>query len=179
MLSTILIVLAVVVVLLLIFISTRPDNFRVTRSATIAAAPAIVFAHVNDLHKWQAWSPWAKMDPNAKNTFEGPAAGNGAIFRWAGNNKVGEGSMTIMESRPAELVQIKLEFLKPFKGTNTAEFTFQAEGQQTRVTWSMFGKSNFLNKAFVLIMNCDKMIGGQFEKGLADLKAIAEAESKK
>jgi hypothetical protein len=114
------------------------------------------------------------MDPVCKNTFEGAAAGTGAIFIWAGNKKVGEGRMTITESRPSELIRIKLEFLKPFKATNTAEFTFKSQGNQTLVTWSMSGKNNFMGKAFGLFVNCDKMVGGDFEKGLAAMKSVAE-----
>lgn len=112
------------------------------------------------------------MDPAAKNSYAGVPSGEGAMFSWAGNNKVGEGRMTLMESRPNELIRIKLEFLKPFQATNTAEFTFQPAGNGTQVTWSMSGRNNFMAKAFVLIMNCDKMIGGEFEKGLANLKDV-------
>ena len=116
------------------------------------------------------------MDPNAKEVHEGPAAGAGAKMSWSGNNKVGEGSMTITESRPNDFVRFRLEFLKPFAATNTAEFTFKPQGNQTVVTWSMFGHNNFMGKAMGLIMNCDKMVGGQFEKGLAQLKSVAETE---
>jgi hypothetical protein len=140
----------------------------------ISTPPEKIFPHVNDLHQWEAWSPWAKMDPACKNTFEGSPAGTGAIFSWAGNKKVGEGRMTILESQPDQLIRIKLEFFKPFKATNTAEFIFKPEGNQTIVTWSMFGKNNFMGKAFGLIMNCDKMVGGDFEKGLAAMKSVAE-----
>ena len=116
-----------------------------------------------------------KLDPAVKNTFEGPSAGTGAIFRWAGNNKVGEGNMTITESRPNELIRLDLEFLKPFKDNNTAEFTFKPDGSQTAVAWSMSGKKNFMFKAMGLFMDTDKMVGGDFEKGLAALKAVAES----
>jgi hypothetical protein len=148
------------------------------RSASVSAPAPTVFAQVNDFHKWEAWSPWAKLDPAAKATFEGPSAGIGAIFRWAGNKEVGEGSMTITESRPSDLIRIKLEFLKPFAATNRAEFTFKPQGDQTVVTWSMEGKNNFMAKAFCLFMNMDKMVGSQFEKGLANMKALAEAAPK-
>ncbi|HTQ52079.1 MAG TPA: SRPBCC family protein [Candidatus Acidoferrales bacterium] len=174
MLMTILISLAVIVVLLLILVATRPSDFRVTRSNAIAAPAEMIFAQVNDLHKWEAWSPWEKMDPALKKTFTGPPAGTGASYSWAGNNKVGTGRMTIMESHPGERIRIKLEFLKPFKATNTAEFMFKPEGAQTAVTWSMSGKNNFMGKAMGLVMNFDKMIGGQFEKGLAQIKLLAE-----
>lgn len=174
-----LIVVACFIILFVVTVSTRPSDFRISRSATISATPAIVFAQVNELRKWDAWSPWAKLDPNAKNSFEGPAAGIGAAMSWAGNNQVGEGKMTITDSRPGEFVQFKLEFLKPFKATNQAEFTFKPEGSnQTVVTWAMMGKNNFLSKAVGLFMNCDKMLGPQFEHGLAQLKAVSEAASK-
>src|SRR6185312_10441905 len=112
----------------------------------IPAPPEKVFAQVNELRAWEAWSPWAKKDPNAKSTYSGPASGVGASMAWAGNKEVGEGSMTIVESRVNELVGFKLEFLKPFKATNTAEFTFQPRGNQTVVSWTMTGKSNFFFK---------------------------------
>ena len=149
------------------------------RSATISAPAPAVFAQVNDFHNWEAWSPWAKLDPAAKATFEGPSTGTGAIFKWAGNKEVGEGSMTITESRPSDLIRIKLEFLRPFEATNSAEFTFKPEGNRTAVTWSMEGKNNFIAKAVCLFMNMDKMVGGQFEQGLAQMKAVVEAAPKK
>jgi hypothetical protein len=158
----------------LIIVATRPADFRVTRTTTISAPAGVVFAQINDFHKWGAWSPWEKLDPDLKRTFEGPPAGTGAIYGWTGNNKVGEGRMTIMESRPGELLRIKLEFLKPFKATNTAEFTLTPQGNQTVVTWSMLGKNNFMAKAFHMFMDFDKIIGGDFEKGLAGIKSVAE-----
>jgi uncharacterized protein YndB with AHSA1/START domain len=175
MIQDILIAALVIVVVFVIFIALQPAQFRVTRTGIISAPPAAVFAQVNDLHMWEGWSPWAKLDPAAKKSHEGPAAGVGAVYRWAGNRKVGEGSMTIIESRPAELIRFKLEFLKPFKGTNTAEFTFQPEGNQTAVTWSLSGKNSFTSKAMGFIVNSDKRIGSQFEQGLADLKFMVEA----
>jgi hypothetical protein len=175
MLDIILILVAIAVIIFIIVAAMQPSDFRVTRTGAISASASAVFAQVNDLHKWDAWSPWAKLDPEAKNSFEGPTSGIGAIMRWAGNNKVGVGSMTIMESRPDEFISFKLEFQKPFVATNTAEFTFTSENDQTTVTWSMYGKSNFKSKAIGLIMNCEKMVGGQFEKGLATLKSVVEA----
>jgi hypothetical protein len=116
--------------------ATRPAAFRVARSTTIAAAPAAVFAQVNDLHQWPAWNPWATIDPSMKETFEGAAAGPGAIYTWSGNNQVGAGRMTLVESRPSELIRITLEFLRPFAATNTAEFTFKpADGHSSRRVW--------------------------------------------
>lgn len=152
--------------------AVQPDDFRITRSATIAAPAEVLFAQVNDLQKWDSWSPWAKLDPNAKHSFEGPAAGVGAIMRWAGNNEVGEGNMTITQSEASSFIQFRLEFLKPMEAVNTSEFTFKPEGDRTTVTWSMYGKNNFIGKAVSLLMNCDKMVGGQFEQGLANLQSI-------
>ena len=178
MLGYILIAIAVIVVVFVIIVATRPADFRVTRTTKISAPPAVVFAQVNDFHKWEAWSPWAKMDPACQNTFEDAPAGKGAGFAWAGNKKVGAGRMTITESRPSDLILIRLEFLKPFKATNTAEFTFKREGNQTTVTWSMSGKSNFFFKAFGLFVDCDEMVGRDFEKGLAAMKSVTEAAGK-
>ena len=161
-------------VILVLFIASRPANFKVERSLLISAPAEKIFPEVNDFSHWQAWSPWAKMDPQAKNTFEGSASGVGAVFSWVGNTKVGEGCMTITESEPSSLIRMKLEFKKPFKAVSSAEFTFKPEGSQARVTWSMSGNNNFVGKAMSLVINCDKMVGGQFEQGLASIKAIVE-----
>lgn len=177
MLIKILIAIAVIILVLVIVILQQPDTFRVSRQTTIHAAPAVVFAQVNDLRQWQAWSPWAKMDPDAKTIFNGPSAGVGASMSWAGK-KTGEGTMAIMESIADEKIVFKLEFFKPMQGTNMAEFQFTPDGNQTLVSWSMYGKTGFMGKAMGLIMNCEKMLGPQFEQGLADLKAVSEAQSK-
>ena len=179
MLVPILIALAVVVVAFVVFVALRPSEFRVSRSGTISASPGEVFEQVNDLHCWEAWSPWAKLDPAARNTYEGPREGVGAAFAWSGNKRVGEGRMTIIESRPTELVRFRLDFVKPFKGTNTADFTVQPEGGGTRVTWTMLGKNNFFFKAMQLFIDCDKMVGRDFEKGLEQLKSVTEAAVRK
>ena len=165
-----------VLVLGFVFVAaSRPNDFRVSRSATMAAPAEKVFAQVNDFHKWDHWSPWAKLDPNAKNSFEGPESGEGASFHWAGNDQVGEGSMTITESKPAELVRLKLEFIKPMEDTSDTEFTFQPAGDGTKVTWTMSGTyKSFMQKAICMCMNMDKMIGEKFEEGLASMKAIVE-----
>lgn len=143
------------------------------------APPEAVFSQVNNLHRWEAWSPWAKLDPAAKNAYQGPAAGVGAAFSWSGNHQVGEGRMTITESRPNDLIRMNLEFMKPFKATNITEFTFKPEGNLTVVTWTMSGKNNFISKAIGLFIDCDKMVGGQFEKGLAQIKSISEGTARK
>ena len=164
------------VVIFVILVASQRADFVITRSALMTAAPAAVFAQVNDFHRWEAWSPWAKMDPAMKTTYEGPASGTGAIYSWAGNDQVGEGRMTILESRPGELVRIKLEFLKPFAATNQADFAFKGDGAQSSVTWTMTGRKNFVQKAFCMFMDMDKMVGGDFEKGLAQMKAVVEVK---
>lgn len=179
MIKKILLGLAALLVVFLIVVAMQPADFRVARSKTISAAPAVVFAQVNDLHKWEAWNPWGKIDPAMKLTYEGAPAGVGAVYKWVGNSEVGEGRGTITESRPNELVQLRLDFIKPFAGTSTAEFTFKPEGNATVVTWSMSGKNNFIAKAICLFVSMDKMIGGQFEKGLADMKTASEAAAQK
>jgi hypothetical protein len=175
MLKTILIVAAVALAGLLIFIAMQPSEFRVVRSATVAAPQETVFTLVNDLHRWDAWSPWARLDPGMKQTYEGPPAGVGAVCSWVGNSKVGEGRMTITESRPHDLVRLRLEFLKPFASTSDTELTFQPQGDRTALTWTMTGPMNFISKAMSLFMNMDKMIGGDFEKGLASLDQAAQS----
>ena len=174
MFKKILLGLVALLVIFVIVVALQPSHFRVERSVTLAAVPAEVFPHVNSLKKTHVWSPWTKLDPAAKYSFEGPESGVGAINTWAGNNQVGEGRQTIIESRPNELVRIKLDFLKPFESTSTAEFILRPENNKTVVTWALFGESNFISKAFCLFMNQDKMLGEPFERGLADLKAIVE-----
>ena len=178
MLKKFLIGIAVVIIGFLVVVALQPADYRVARSITMSASPAVVFPHVNELKKWAAWNPWEKLDPNMKMTYAGPEAGVGASYSWVGNSDVGEGKMTITGSKPNESIQFKLEFFKPMAGVSDTEFTFKPQGNQTEVTWSMTGKNNFIGKAMCLFMNMDKMIGGQFEKGLADLKSIAETPAK-
>ncbi|MCE9605672.1 MAG: SRPBCC family protein [Planctomycetia bacterium] len=175
MFKKILIAFVAVIAVFAIVVALQPEDFRIERKAVVNAPGEVVFAQVNDFHSWQAWSPWAKLDPNSKTTFEGPAAGTGAIFRWDGNDEVGQGSMTITESKPNEYLRIKLDFLKPFEATNDTEFFFRPQGAGTEVAWVMSGKNNFLGRAMCMVMNMDAMLGAQFEKGLAQMKAIAEA----
>lgn len=171
----ILLALAIIAILFFVLLVGRPDEFKVMRSAAMNASPATVFEQVNDFHKWDAWSPWAKLDPACKNNFSGAAAGKDAGFAWDGNKKVGAGQMTITDSQSPELIRINLEFLRPFKATSTTEFTFRPQGGQTLVTWSMTCKNNFISKIFGLFADCDAMVGKDYEKGLASLKALAEA----
>jgi uncharacterized protein YndB with AHSA1/START domain len=165
----------VALVLLIIVIAMQPGTFRVSRSIKIAAVPAAAFAHVNDLHKWEAWNPWGKIDPTMKLTYEGPESGVGAAYHWDGkSSEVGAGTATITDSQPDKRVQLQLDFLRPFKNTCEAQFTFEPAGDQTTVTWAIDGKKNFISKAMGLIMSMDSMIGGQFERGLTDLKSAVE-----
>ena len=135
MLEAILIALAVIVVVFLLIVAMQPAQYRVARSATVTAPAQAVFAQVNDFHKLEAWNPWGKIDPAMKHSYEGAPAGTGAIYTWVGNKDVGEGRMTIIESRPSDLIRIKMEFFKPFAGNSIAEFTFKPESNQTVVTW--------------------------------------------
>jgi hypothetical protein len=153
----------------------QPAEFHIERTAAMQASPVKVFEHVNDFHKWQEWSPWAKIDPKATVTYEGPTSGEGAVFKWSGNDKVGAGTMTLIESKPNDRIKIKLEFSKPFEATHEVEFTFKPEGDKTIVTWGMSGHSEYIAKAFHLVMDMNKMVGGQYEDGLANLKKIVEA----
>jgi hypothetical protein len=166
---------AAVIVVFLLVVALQPSDFKVERSATMRAPAPAAFAQVNDFQNWQAWSPWEKVDPALKRQYEGPKAGTGAVYAWQGNKDVGEGRMTIMESRPGELVRIKLEFFKPFAATNTAEFSFKPAGADTTaVTWSMAGQNSFLSKAICLFVDMDRMVGGMFEQGLNQMKTIVE-----
>jgi hypothetical protein len=150
----------------------QPNRFVVTRSAVVDAPPEEVFSHINELRNWEAWSPWAKLDPAARNSYEGPAAGAGAAFEWSGDKKVGAGRMTIIDSRPFESVDIKLDMRKPFAASNDVSFRLAPEGERTRVTWTMSGPNTLLSKAMGLVVNCDKICGDQFEAGLANLNAL-------
>lgn len=177
MIVKILIALAVLVLGAVVFVASRPAEFSVSRTATISAPPPVVYAQVNDFHKWESWSPWAKRDPNMSVRYEGAESGAGAVYSWAGNKEVGEGRMTILESKPSEAIRIQLEFFKPVTATHAAEFAFEPRGNDTCVTWTMSGHNNFMAKAFQSVMSMDKIVGGDFEKGLAQMKVVAEAAS--
>lgn len=169
---------AAVVAVFLIVVAIQPAAYRVARTATLAAPPPVVFAQVNELKKWEGWSPWAKMDPTMKLTYSGPPSGQGATYHWVGNDSVGEGRLTITDSRPNDLILFDLEFIKPMADTCLTRFDFKPEGAGTTVTWTMTGTNNFIAKAVCLFMNMDKMVGGQFDQGLQSMKAIVEAGAK-
>ena len=175
MLLTILGVIAALIAAILIFAATRPDSFRVERSTTIKAPPERVFGYINDFHNWPAWSPWEKIDPALKRTYSGPASGKGSAYAWEGNGKVGSGRMEIQESSPPGKILINLDFMKPMEAHNIAEFTLVPKGDTTDVTWAMYGPSPFLSKVMQTFFSMEKMVGGSFAEGLANLKAAAEA----
>ena len=168
------IVLVVAIAAVLVFASTRPDTFRVERSLAIKAPSGKIFDLVNELRGWAAWSPYEKRDPAMKKAFAGPEKGKGAVYEWDGNKEVGAGRMEVLEATSPALIRIKLDFLRPFEGHNTAEFTFTQAGDTTTVTWAMYGPAAFITKVMGLFFNMDAMIGKDFEAGLASLKAIAE-----
>jgi hypothetical protein len=178
MLKKILMGLGALFAVLSIVIALQPATFHVERSITMAAPPEAAFARVNDFHGWTAWSPWEKLDPGMKRTYDGAPAGLGAKYAWVGNKDVGEGRMTIEKSDPGRLISVKLEFLKPFEASNTATFTFEKTKAGNKTTWAMDGNNNFVSKAMGLVMDVDQMIGPEFERGLAALKAAAEADAK-
>lgn len=178
MIKKILLGLAVIIAAICGIASFQPDEMKVARSITIAASPEAVFKVVNDFRQWDAWSPWSKLDPAMKKTLEGPAEGVGAIYRWSGNDEVGEGSMTLLESKPGEKVGIKLEFLRPFAGVNDVQFTFVPEGTGTKVTWAMQGKNAFVAKVIGLFLDFEKMCGDAFSEGLANLDKVVTAAPK-
>lgn len=180
MLKKILIGLAVVVIGFFGYAATRPSEYHVERSAGIAAPAEIVFSQIGDLRKWAAWSPWEQLDPNMKKTFEGPDHGVGASYAWQGNDQVGKGKMTIAKEEPPRLIGIRLEFIEPFASVADTTFTLTPNSsEQTKVTWAMDGKNNLVGKAFGIFMDMDKMVGSDFEKGLAQLSAVSETEAKK
>lgn len=174
MIKIIAIIIAVLVLAVLVFAATRPDTFRVERSLSIKAPPEKIFPHINDFHQWQAWSPWEKIDPAAKTAHSGTANGVGAAYEWNGNNEVGQGRMEIIESSPPAKLVLKIDFIKPFEGHNTIEFTLVPQGDATTVTQAMYGASPYLSKLMCLFFSMDKMVGSKYEEGLANLKVIAE-----
>jgi uncharacterized protein YndB with AHSA1/START domain len=176
MFKKILLGLAALIALVLIVAAFQPKEFRVQRSATIAASPDALFDYVNNHKKFNEWNPWAKMDPEASNTYSGPEAGVGAIAEWDGK-KVGKGRATITHSEPGKLVRERMDWIKPMEGVSTVEFTFQPEGDKTKVTWAMFGENNYMGKLMSLFMDCDSMCGPPFEQGLADLGRLVAAKS--
>ena len=175
MLTTIALIVVVVLAAILAYAAMQPKVFRVERSIAIQAPPGKVFSLIEDFHRWGLWSPWEGLDPALKRSFSGNESGVGAVYAWEGNKKVGKGRMEIKEASPPQRLAIQLDFLQPFEAHNTAEFSLAPRGDSTDVTWAMYGPSPFMAKLMGLVMNMDKMVGKDFEKGLAAMKLQAEA----
>jgi uncharacterized protein YndB with AHSA1/START domain len=172
--AVIVVILLVSVGAVLIYAATKPDTFRVQRAIGINAPPEKIFPFLNDFRRWSAWSPWEKLDPELKRTHSGAESGPGAVYAWEGNRKVGAGRMEITDAPPPSRVAIKLDFIRPFEAHNTAEFTLEPKGDLTTVTWTMHGRNIFFGKVMSVFLDMDKMVGKDFETGLANLKAAAE-----
>jgi uncharacterized protein YndB with AHSA1/START domain len=168
------VVLAIAIAIVLILAMTKPDRFRVERAAAIKAPPEKIFALIDDFHQWRSWSPWEDRDPALKRTYEGAERGKGAVYAWDGNKNVGAGRMEILTAAAPSTIVIKLDFIRPFEGHNTAEFTMQPQGGTTNVIWAMHGPAPLMHKVMQVFMNMDRMIGKDFETGLANLKTAAE-----
>jgi hypothetical protein len=162
---------------LLLYAATRPDSFRVQRSIRIRAAPEEIFAILSDFRNWADWSPWEKLDPSMEKTWQGTSSGVGAVYAWAGNSKVGQGRMEIMEASAPNRLLIKLDFFKPFEAHNMTEYSLETTGDSTEVSWAMYGPNRFFSKIMGLFFSMDRMVGGQFEEGLARLQALAERQA--
>lgn len=173
MFKTIAIILALLIAAVLIYAATKPDSFRVERSATIKASPEKISAYLTDFKQWTAWSPWEGKDLAMKRTYSGSVSGKGAVYGWEGNKNVGTGRMEILDVQPQK-VTIKLDFLAPFEAHNTAEYVMEPQGDSTKLTWAMFGPANYMSKVMTTVMSMEKMVGPDFEAGLAKLKAAAE-----
>ncbi len=176
MIKRVAIFLVLAVLGLLVFAATKPDTFRVQRSMTVNASPDKVFALVNDLHRWEAWSPWDKMDPEMKKSYSGPESGPGAAYEWDGNENVGKGKLEITKADIPNEIQMKLHFIEPFEANNDVDFTFEPRGESTEVTWGMQGPNPYFSKLMQVFLSMDRMIGKDFESGLTNLKNIAEKE---
>jgi len=170
--------LAVVLAAFALLVASRPAAFHIERSTTIEAPPEVVFPLVNDFHAWPRWSPYEDRDPSMARDYSGADDGEGAVYGWDGNDDVGAGRMTITESVPNQRLVIRLEFLRPMAATNEVDFTFTPSGGSTRVVWAMDGHNGFVGKLIALLMDMDAMIGADFEKGLASLRAAAESDAK-
>jgi uncharacterized protein YndB with AHSA1/START domain len=167
-------IIIVAVLAVLALAASKPNSFSVVREGDISAPPDRVFALVNDFHEWNRWSPWEKMDPAMRRTHSGAAAGKGAVYEWQGNKKVGQGRMDITSTAPPSRIEIDLHFMKPFEARNKTVFSLERAGAGTHVRWEMTGSSPFMFKVMGLFTNMDKMIGKDFEAGLANMKAAAE-----
>lgn len=172
--TTFLLILLALVLAILLLAMGKPATFRIERTAVYKAGPGALQARISDFHQWEDWSPWAKLDPDCKNTYSGAPSGVGAVFAWDGNKKVGAGRMEITAEEPDRRVTIRLDFLRPFAASNTCEFILEPADGGTRLTWAMSGENTFVSRIFAVFMNMDKMVGKDFEKGLASLRTLVE-----
>jgi uncharacterized protein YndB with AHSA1/START domain len=168
------ILLALLIAGFLILAAMRPNTFRVQRSIDIDAPPEKIYPLINDYKHWASWSPYEKVDPAMKRTFSGAPSGKGAVYEWDGNKNIGRGRMEIIDATPPSKIGIKLDFFSPFEAHNIAEFTMQPKDDVTNVTWAMHGPVPFMAKIMHMIFSLDRMVGGQFAEGLANMKAVAE-----
>ena len=174
MIKKILAGVAVLFAIVLIYGAFKPGDFRVQRTVSMQAPPDKIFPLINDYHNWPAWSPWEKLDPNMKRTLTGPSSGQGSVYEWDGNSKAGKGRMEIIESIPSSKVALKLDFIKPMEGHDTVQFTLQPNGKSTNVTWEMSGPLTYPGKVMTVFVSMDKLIGSDFDTGLASMKAVVE-----
>lgn len=173
MLKKVSVVLLAIIFVFATVVWVQPATYTVVRSTTIQASPEVAHSLVNDFHNWDKWSPWAKLDPNMKTEYQGPSSGVGSVYKWTGNNEVGEGEMKILESRP-DLVRVDLHFIEPFDAHALNQFQFTPQSDGVKVDWTMSGENNFIGKAYSLFVDMEKTVGEDFEKGLDKLKATAE-----
>jgi hypothetical protein len=174
MIAIIAVILAIAIAVILILAANKPVTFRVQRAASIKAPAERIFPLINDFHQWGGWSPWEQKDPAMKRTFSGADSGKGAVYAWEGDKNVGTGRMEILDTSVPTKIVIKLDFFKPFEAHNTAEFTMLPQGDATNLTWLMHGPAPFMHRVMQLFMNFDKLIGKDFEAGLANLKKLTE-----
>jgi hypothetical protein len=172
--TTLLVLVLIAIIVFLVYVAFKPAAFRIERAQRIRASSAAVFPFINDMHEFNRWNPFAQGDPTLKIDYLGPTTGTGAAYTWVGSNKSGAGRMEITDSNPTSRVSVKLDFSKPFEAHNRVEFVLVPDGTDTTVTWTMTGENPYLHKLMGTLFNMDKMVGGQFEKGLANLKGLAE-----
>jgi uncharacterized protein YndB with AHSA1/START domain len=172
--AVIAVVLALAIAVVLILAATKPDKFSVQRATTVKAPAEKIFPLINDFRQWGSWSPYEHKDPTMKRSFSGAASGKGAVYAWDGNKNVGSGRMEILDAAAPAKIVIKLDFFTPFEGHNTAEFTMLPQGDATNLTWLMHGPAPFMAKIMHVFMNIDRMVGKDFEIGLANLKRLTE-----
>jgi uncharacterized protein YndB with AHSA1/START domain len=174
MFEIIAVLIGVAIAIVLILAARKPDTFSVQRATTVRAPPERIFPLINDFHQWTAWSPWENRDPAMKRSYSGPESGKGAVYGWDGNRNVGSGRMEIVDNAAPSKVVIKLDFLKPFEAHNMTEFTMLPQGDGTHVIWRMHGPAPFMSKVMHVFINMDRMVGKDFETGLANLKGLGE-----